>query len=713
MAQLGGRPMRPSEGRGGKALYPFEEKKQLDCLYLIFRPISVTSFKLNYYCSCDKPNKMQKIVLTILLLFSINVCFTQNAIDSGSFFLHKFAQNIGREKFMISKIGNELTYQIDFKFTDRGSPVPLKAMLVTTTEHEPLKLFIKGNTSRFSEINDSIRIQNKTAVSWVDSVVSKNTITSLSFPVAGYSPGTVQMVLLKYWQKHGQPESIAMLPKGEVKIKNDGKETLRFQNADLVLNRYIISGLIWGNEIAWTDNSGNLICLITNDAEGDKLEMMREAYEPLLPQFISKAATYAMKLFNGSMKMDSKKNKTLAIVGGNVIDVEGKENISNAVILIQNGIISKLGNTSNTKIPANATVIHAEGKTILPGLWDMHAHFQQAEWGPAYLAAGVTTVRDCGNEYDYINAIKEAVDSHKGIGPLILKAGIIDGSGPMALGIVRADTKEEAVKVVNMYKNNGFAQIKLYSSVKPDIVKAICDEAHRLNLSVTGHIPQNMSTQAGVDSGMDMINHMQYIFSMMKRNKDRSVNLDDSTSKAALAFLKAHRTVVDPTIGVFEMTFRSVDEDIKIMEPNYFNLPLPLQQLFTTMGMPAETAKKNRPVYESMKNLVKALYDNGITIVAGTDMGFPGYSLPRELELYVEAGLTPLQAIQTATITPAQVMKMEKTTGSIKAGKKADLIILDANPLTEIRNIRKVHTVIKEGQEYDPHVLHKMVGFGN
>jgi len=653
------------------------------------------------------------LLAACIILSLLNTAAAQNVIDSGSYYLHKFAQNIGKETYVISKNGNELTYDVNFKFTDRSSPVPLKATLVTTTDHEPVSLFIKGNTSRFSAINDSIRIQNKKATIWIDSVVHTETMKPIAFPVAGYSPGTVQMVLLKYWKKHGMPKSIAMLPKGEVIIKSDGKETLTFNNNPLVLERYIVSGLIWGNEIVWTDSKGNLICLITNDAEGDKLEMMAVAYESLLPQLISKAATYGMKLFSSSMKMDVAKNKTLAIVGGNLIDVEGNENINNATIIVADGLIKQVGKAADIKIPAGATIIHTEGKTILPGLWDMHAHFQQAEWGPSYLAAGVTTVRDCGNEYDYINAIKSAIDSHKGVGPLILKAGIVDGPGSMALGIVRATTKEEAVKVVNMYKDNGFAQIKIYSSVKPDIVKAICEEAHRLNLTVTGHIPQNMSTQAGIDSGMDMINHIQYVYAMMKKNKDRSVDMTDSTSKAALEFLKAHHTVIDATVGVYEMVFRSVNDDILAMEPNYYNLPVPLQQLFTTMGMPAEQAKTNKPRFESMIALVKILHDNGITVVAGTDMGFPGYSLPRELELYVQSGLTPMQAIQTATITPAQVMKMDKTTGSIKAGKQADLLILDANPLTEIRNIRKVHLVIKEGQQYDPHVLHKMVGFGN
>jgi imidazolonepropionase-like amidohydrolase len=212
---------------------------------------------------------------------------------------------------------------------------------------------------------------------------------------------------------------------------------------------------------------------------------------------------------------------------------------------------------------------------------------------------------------------------------------------------------------------------------------------------------------------MDMINHMQYVYAMMKRNKDGSVILEDSVSQAALSYLKEKHTVIDATMGVFEMIFRPLEEDILIMEPNYKNLPLPLQQLFTSMGMPAEQAAKLKPRYQGMLNLVKVLYDKGITLVAGTDMGFPGYSLPRELELYVQSGLTPLQALQTATITPAKVMGMDKHTGSIKEGKQANLLILDANPLTQIRNIRRVYLVIKDGQQYDPHVLHKMVGFAN
>ncbi|MEO7983704.1 MAG: amidohydrolase family protein [Bacteroidota bacterium] len=658
---------------------------------------------------------MKKYLLFAILNAIVVISFAQKVspviADSGSYLLHKFEQNIGKETYKINRAGNTLSYEINFKFVDRGSPVPLHAQLVTTNDHAPLSLFIKGSTSRFSTINDSIRIVSKEARLKVGDSAYSQALASLSFPVGGYSPGTVQMVLLRYWKKHHEPKSISMLPTGTVSITRDGRDTVSLMDQKLVLERYVLGGLVWGNEIIWTDKTGNLVCLITNDAEGDKLEMMQEQYEALLPELINRAAVYGMKLFTGSTDIKRSANSLLAIVGGNLVDVEGGQPISNSVIIIENGLVKQIGNTGSVSIPAKATVIHAEGKTILPGLWDMHAHFEQAEWGPAYLAAGVTTVRDCGNEFGYINAIKGAIDAHKGIGPNILKAGIIDGPGPLGLGIIRASTKEEAIRAVNMYKDNGFVQIKIYSSVTPAIVKAIAGEAHHLGLTVTGHIPQGMTLQQGVDSGMDQVNHMQYVYAVMKKNKDKSINLEDSANVAVLNYLVKHKVVIDPTMGVFEMIFRSVKDDITLMEPAYHTLPVPLQALFTNMGMPADQALTYKPLMQSMMSLVKILHDKGVPLVAGTDMGFPGYSLHRELELYVAAGLTPMEAIQAATIIPARVMHTDQQTGSIKKGKQADLVIIDGDPLQQIRNIRKVWMVIKEGQQYDPVTLHRLVGF--
>jgi len=632
----------------------------------------------------------------------------------GSFLLHKFAQNIGREKYTVTLTDSALVYTIDFKFVDRGSPVPLNAVMRVRPDLRPISLAVKGQNSRFSSINDTVSILGQQAHIHERDTSFDKPIENVDFPVAGYAPGTVQMLMLQYWKKNGRPAEMSILPSGRVGIRLDGTDTLRFNQQEIVLERYVIAGLIWGNELAWTDKQGQMYCLITNDAEADKLEMMLEPYEALLPVLIGKAASYSMKIFASSLNKTLRPPDTIAIAGGTILDLVNGKELPDQTVLIEHGRIVWVGPSGEFRQPSSAPcfVLNAKGKIIMPGLWDMHAHFEQAEWGPAYLAAGVTSVRDCGNEFDYINAIQAAIDEGRGIGPHILKAGIIDGKGKMALGIIQADTREEAVAAVQRYKQNGFVQIKIYSSVKPAIVKAICQEAHRLGLTVTGHIPDGMNIIQGIDSGMDMVNHIEYVIAKMKINfKDQTIDLSDSSNQFLLNVLVRHHTVIDPTLAVFEMIFRSIKDPMTDIEPAFATLPPSLQELFNSMGMSAQRASSMKSYMSIAKQVVKILQDKGITLVAGTDQLLPGLSLYRELELYVEAGLSPLEALRTATVQPAKVMKLLENFGSVEAGKQADLILVDADPLENISNIRKISVVLKTGRIYSPIELHQLVGF--
>jgi imidazolonepropionase-like amidohydrolase len=169
--------------------------------------------------------------------------------------------------------------------------------------------------------------------------------------------------------------------------------------------------------------------------------------------------------------------------------------------------------------------------------------------------------------------------------------------------------------------------------------------------------------------------------------------------------------VIDPTLGVYELGVRYVKDDMTKIEPAFHTLPLPLQTQFNTTGVDSATAAAYKPVLKNMGVLVKKLYDAGVPVVAGTDMGLPGFSVIRELELYVEGGLTAAEALKTATLVPARVMGMAQQTGSIATGKNADLILIQGDPFADVGNLRHLQTVIKGGKVYDPVALHKLVGF--
>ncbi len=313
------------------------------------------------------------------------------------------------------------------------------------------------------------------------------------------------------------------------------------------------------------------------------------------------------------------------------------------------------------------------------------------------------------NEFDFINTVKTNIDEGNGIGPNIIKAGIIDGPGPMGNGVRIAETTEQAIALVREYKANGFDQIKLYGSLQPDIVKIICAETHRQGLTVTGHIPKSITLLQGIEMGMDQVSHSQYIYRAFTPDSNLNIDLSTTANQIVLQALLKNKIVVDPTLSIYEIITHPLGNSFTDIEPDYASLPSALKDQFDGTGLPPAESKKSRLVFEAQKKMVLALYKAGVPIVAGTDMIFPGYSLYHELELYVALGLTPLQSLQTATLVPARTMNRFSTSGTLEKGKDADLILLDGNPLKNISAIRKISLVIKGGVSYDPKELHRMV----
>jgi len=639
--------------------------------------------------------------------------------EQGTFVLHKFAKAIGEENYVISNQDGLLTLRSDFKFKDRGTEVPLKTVFTAADILHPVSLKAQGRSSRSSPMNDTFSLdpRRQRVMLTRDGKTTDYAATADTFPVDGYSPVAMQQMLMRFWIARGKPARIAAPPGASIHIEPGNDLTVISDSRSVTLHSYVISGLVWGAETVWLDDDQKLAAVVTTDSEFDHFEAVRDTYETSLAQFIQQAVSNDLASL-ARLTATAKRTaaKRLAIVNATLIDGTGAAPRRAAVVYVENGRITDIASSGpKPKASDELDVVDGTGKYLIPGLWDMHAHYEQVEWGPIYLAAGVTTVRDCGNEFDFITTVRDALQSGRGIGPRLLIAGIVDGSGPISLGAITADTSEQAREVVRRYKNAGAVQIKIYSSMKPALVPIIADEAHKLGMTVTGHIPEGMTTSQAIEAGYDNVNHISYVardLLHMERGKPvPPIDFTTADAKKQLALFKSHHTVFDDTIALLETLSRSAETPLATLEPGIAHVAPALASALNETGAPPARAAELAQRYAALLATLRELHKQGLTIVAGTDQDVPGYSLHRELEIYVQAGFTPMEALQAATIVPARVLNMDKELGTLEIGKRADMVLLDADPLADIRNTRHIAKTISGGTVYDPAPLWQSVGF--
>jgi imidazolonepropionase-like amidohydrolase len=653
----------------------------------------------------------------LLAALALTDCLAAGALAAQSampaaadtFLLYKVGNQIGLETASRTSSGRGSELVSSFEFSDRGTRVPLDTRLTFAADGSPLRLVTRGSVARGRSIDEEVTLAGDSATIREDSTERRVATVATMFPIAAYAPVAVQGELLRYWTAHGRPDTLAILPEGQVMISERGRDTVATSTRSRVLTRYSVAGLIWGRETLWLDDHGTLVALVSTDAEFDPFEALRPAYAPGLGVFIARAArdaVAALEEFGGAGAQDT----LVALVGGRIIDGTGQAPVENGTIVVRGSRIVAAGAADQVRVPPGATRLDVSGATILPGLWDMHAHYAQVEWGPVYLSEGVTTVRDVGNQFEFITAVRDAIAAGLGLGPRILAAGIIDGTGPRAIGSVRAGTPAEAIAAVRRYHDGRFQQIKIYSSVAPALVPVITAEAHRLGMTVTGHVPSGMNAYGAVNAGFDQINHVHYIVDIMAAEGQA---LDTSSVEAhrAVTFLRDRHVVVDPTLALMELFLHPAGEPISDFEPGIERVTSQLRRQLEHTGAPPERAAAMHLRFQNMLQTVAALHRAGVTIVAGTDQGVPGGSLNRELELYVAAGFTPMEAIQAATLVPARVLGQDTVSGTITAGKRADLVVVDGNPLDDIRNLRRVRFTMANGVRYDPASLRRSVDF--
>ena len=380
------------------------------------------------------------------------------------------------------------------------------------------------------------------------------------------------------------------------------------------------------------------------------------------------------------------------------------------------GAVYPAGSPSQTP----GTVIDAKGRTLLPGLFDMHAHVSPGDY-LLNLATGVTTVRDMGNDNAVLADAIGRLDRHESIGPHVVPAGFIEGKSQFnANGGILVDSLDAAKQAVDFYAQRGYPQIKIYNSFKPEWVKETAAYAHQRGMRVSGHIPAFMKAEDAVKDGYDEIQHINQVllnfyvkpdtdtrslqrFTLIAENAN-SLDLDAQPFQNLVKLFVAHKTVLDPTLTAFEAQFTQMPGE---MNPSLAaigdHLPITLhRQLFKSESeITKEMAPRWRASFAKMLAAVASFHRAGLQIVSGTD-DVAGFAYQRELELYVKAGIPANEVLRIATWNGATYARVLADRGSIERGKRADLILIDGDPTQDISTIRNVALVMQDGDAYYP-----------
>lgn len=383
----------------------------------------------------------------------------------------------------------------------------------------------------------------------------------------------------------------------------------------------------------------------------------------------------------------------VVIRNGDLFDSERGVMVPRQTVVLRNDRVVAVGPAGSVAEPAGATVIDATGRTVMPGMWEMHAHLglsSQSSGSILALSQGITTARDMAADVDV--AVSHRDREARGLlaSPRFILAGFIEGpqrwAGPTAVVLA---TEREARQWVARYDSLGFKQIKLYNLVHPDIVPTIADEARKRGMRLSGHIPRGLSVQAAVQLGFDEIQHAAFFFSNFFQD---SLYLPQMRAYSQVATSVAPRFDVD---GQPMSDLIAFLRDRKSVIDGTFNIWIGGGAAIVGAGGSTDQQRSDA----AYLRLITRLHDAGVTLVAGTDNGASA-TYHRELGLYQQAGIPATEVLQIATIVAARVMKGEKDYGSIAAGKVADIAIVNGRPATDVAELSKVETVIRGGRVY-------------
>ena len=609
-----------------------------------------------------------------------------------------------------------------FAFNDRGRGPLLRSRIVLDAAGFPASLTVDGNDYLKNAIAERFSIVDGQAT-WKNKVEAGERKVEHPAFYLSQSGTPAELPLLARAALAAPARTVALLPTGEARAEVLEERTVKNGNATKRLRLVALFGLGYQPTAVWIDAEGVFFASVDS-----WVTMVPEGWEAVAAGLLAaQEEKLAALRRTQSVRLRVVPKGPLLIEHANLFEAGSGAMKPGSSVLVEGNTIRHVGADGSFEVPANALRIDAAGRALVPGLWDMHSHPEPAD-GLLLLAAGVTGVRDMAAEPAKRERMK-SWDSGETLGPRIAYAGIVDGPGPFQGPTqVLVGTEAEARAAVDAMADAGFVLVKVYSSVRPELVPAIVDEAGRRGLRVGGHIPAGMTAEHAVRAGYDEIQHMNMLFLnfMFDRVPDTrtparltavadgaaDLDFDDPQTKDFVALLASKRITVDPTLQLFEnLILDRPGTMASAYAPIADRLPPMVRRGLLEGGLPVtpEQEPRYRHSFAAMLRMLAVLHESGVPIVAGTD-SLGGFALVRELELYVKAGIPAPEVLGMATLGAARAAGQGQRLGSIEPGKLADFILVDGDPSADPGALRNLRLVVKDGVPLEPDAMWRELG---
>ncbi len=611
---------------------------------------------------------------------------------------------------------------IDYDVKDNGRGPTIAETVMIGRDGLPTEWNVTGATTFGSKVDEHFRLTGNTAT-WTDSTGKGSaTVTAPSLYVAQSASPWALGVLARALLADADHQMPA-LPGGTLKLDKIEDLTVTGKGGSIPVTAYALIGISTDPETLILDGNGGLFATLS-----PRFIVIREGYEGEQVRLRGLAAKWEADRFVAIQKRVAHRYAApVRITNVRLFDPMTQALTVPMQVIIRGRQITGVEPADSPATPGEVS-IDGGGGTLVPGMFEMHAHLSQ-DAALLDIAAGITSVRDMGNDNAVLDDLIDRIDSGVIAGPRVVRSGFIEGKSPFSAhnGIV-VDSEAAALDAVRWYGARGFWQVKSYNSMNPAWEPALVAEAHRLGMRVAGHVPAFSTADAMIDAGFDEMTHINQfmlgwvltpqedtrsLLRLTAMKRFATLDLNSPKVQKTIGMMVDRKVAFDPTIGIHEKLTLNRDGQVPPGSVDYFDhMPIGWQrdekQALTDTSAPGDD-KAYRDAFAKILACVRMLNDRGIFIVPGTDTG-GSFTYHRELELMQSIGMTPPQVLKRATWDMAKYTGQDQQLGSIAKGKLADFFLIAGDPTKNLKAVKAIRMVAKDGVIYFPSEVYPEFG---